>query len=118
MSETPRVRFSKEVRRKVHEKCNGHCAYCGQKITMSQMQIDHVHSLRKGGSNEMDNLLPSCRSCNFMKSTSTLEDFRKHIQRLPDILRRDSVTYKNAERFRIVEVSDKPIKFYFEHLYR
>lgn len=73
---TERIRFPKEVRVAVHAKCHGHCAYCGAPITIREMQIDHVRSLEMGGSNDLSNLLPACRQCNFYKSTWTLESFR------------------------------------------
>ena len=37
-----RERFNHKTRENVYEKCNGHCAYCGVEISMSEMQIDHV----------------------------------------------------------------------------
>ena len=46
-----RIRFGKDVRIAVHAKCHGHCAYCGCKVTMQEMQIDHIVALHNGGDN-------------------------------------------------------------------
>jgi 5-methylcytosine-specific restriction endonuclease McrA len=32
-------------REEVYNKCGGHCAYCGNDITIKQMQIDHKEPL-------------------------------------------------------------------------
>lgn len=110
-----RIRLSRKEREKVLRKLNGHCAYCGCKIKYEDMQIDHVVPLRKGGDDKLENMLPSCRSCNHYKSTLDVEDFRKMIEKMPDTLMRDSVTYKNAVRFGVVIPNKVSVVFYFEN---
>ena len=34
--------ISKAMRQKVYDKYDGHCAYCGRKIKMREMQVDHI----------------------------------------------------------------------------
>ena len=51
-------------RQKVYEKYNGHCAYCGKAIAIRDMQVDHILPKRNGGTDDIDNLNPSCRLCN------------------------------------------------------
>ena len=48
------------------------CAYCGAKLTSSTMQIDHLVPLKSGGSDETENLVACCRSCNSSKGTKPL----------------------------------------------
>lgn len=38
------------------------------------------------------------------------------IERMPDVLMRDSVTYKNAVRFGLVTPTPHKVEFYFEKL--
>lgn len=64
--------FSKKIRQQVYDKCNGHCAYCGREIAYSDMQVDHIHPQYKGGKDDFENLLPSCRMCNFRKGSNSL----------------------------------------------
>lgn len=71
-------------------------------------------ALRKGGANALDNMLPACRSCNHYKGSLTVEQFRKSVERMPEVLARDSVTYKNAVRFGLVCPVLRPVTFYFE----
>jgi hypothetical protein len=78
------------------------------------MQVDHIVPLCKGGADDIDNMAPSCRSCNHFKGGSTLESFRERVERWPDVLARDSVTYRNAVRFGLVKPNPQKVKFYFE----
>lgn len=49
------------------------CAYCGK---IGEMTRDHIVPLSKGGSNDIKNLIPACRSCNSSKKDKTLEVWR------------------------------------------
>ena len=48
------------------------CAYCG---ATGDMSLDHVVPLSRGGTHEIDNLLPACRSCNSSKGAKLLEEW-------------------------------------------
>lgn len=78
------------------------------------MQVDHIVPLRKGGSDTMDNMRPACRSCNHYKHTLTVEQFRQEIGKAPNRLMRYDTTYRLAVRFGLLELSRKPVTFYFE----
>lgn len=110
-----RKKFSKEERKQIYDMFDGHCAYCGCEITPQQMQADHIEPLELGGADELSNLYPSCRSCNHYKHTMTIERFRAALERMPNVLMRDNVTYKNAVRFGLIQHPESPkIVFYFE----
>lgn len=113
-----RRRLSMDERRAVYDLTGGRCAYCGEKIAFEDMQVDHVVPLRKGGADTLENMLPACRSCNHYKSTLTVEQFRKSVERMPEVLMRDSTTYKNAVRFGLVCPMPRPVVFYFERCER
>ena len=103
----------------IYNKTNGRCAYCGFELRYEDMQVDHIVPLNgwsQKGSDTIDNMLPACRSCNHYKSRSTLEGFRKMVEAMPDVLMRDSVTYRNAVRFGLVTPSKHQVKFYFEQI--
>ncbi len=107
--------ISKNARQQVYAKFDGHCAYCGRRIELEEMQIDHIHPKYLGGNNEMDNLNPACRMCNFRKGTLTLKKFRKAIQNQADAAcstfqARMSIAYGLIRRI------DKPVEFYFEKI--
>lgn len=50
----------------VFEEHGEHCQECG---TTESLTIDHVIPLRKGGTSDLDNLQPLCKSCNSSKGT-------------------------------------------------
>ncbi len=111
---TKRKKLTKEQRVTVYNKFRGHCAYCGCEIDIKDMQADHLVALERGGADELDNIYPACRSCNHYKHTLTVEKFRQVVERMPDVLIRDNVTYKNAVRFGLVIPNPKRVTFYFE----
>lgn len=111
-----RKQFTKAQRKEVYEKTGGYCAYCGCVLEINKMQVDHVRPLRKGGTNDIENLLPACRSCNHYKATFTVEQFRENLQQIPKVLYRDNTSYRNAIRYGIIKESKEPVIFYFEKL--
>ena len=99
---------------------DGHCAYCGCELEYKDMQVDHIESVYKAEyhgrevDNSIENYMPSCRACNFYKSTYTLEQFRDNIQHLLiGKLRRD-FNYKMLVKYGMIKEDFKPITFYFE----
>lgn len=46
------------------------CAYCNQKIVA--LQPDHIIPLVRGGSNDIENIVPACKSCNTSKQDTPL----------------------------------------------
>ena len=114
-------------REEVYNKCGGHCAYCGNEITIKQMQIDHIKPLYRNdddttlkgwgverGTDDMDNLIPSCSRCNKWKSTFTLENFRKVIKTSINRLERDTPNYNLAKDFGLITENAVEVVFYFE----
>ena len=117
-----RKALTKAERLIIYNKTDGHCAYCGEEIELKAMQVDHVAPMEfdglieKSGNdpNHIDNLLPSCRSCNYIKSSMMLEKFRQRVSEWPNVLMRDNVTYRNAVRFGMVLQNPHKVEFYFE----
>lgn len=111
-----RRKLTKADRQEVYDKMGGYCAYCGAHITLKTMQADHVVPLRKGGADEVSNMLPACASCNHYKSTLDVEQFRRCVERWPVVLERDSTTYRNAVRFGQITPTPQRVVFFFERL--
>lgn len=104
----------KSVRLKVHEKYNGHCAYCGCELELKDMQVDHIESVYwYNGANDIENYNPACRMCNFYKSTMPIADFRKQLGKLTSRLK-DIFIYRLAKKYGLITEVEKPVKFYFE----
>ena len=116
--------FKKELRIKIHNKYNKHCAYCGEEIALKEMQIDHIipkftfgygdkSKIPNYGVDDVQNLNPSCRGCNFYKSTFTIEDFRNQLRTLHERLFKIFIV-RMALRFGIINYKKFDDKFYFE----
>ena len=111
-----RRKLSSKERKEVYDKTSGHCAYCGCEIPFKGFNADHVQCLAWNGieADTVENMLPSCRSCNNYKHTMTLESFRTELGKIPSRLQRDINTYGIAKRYGMITEDIKPIEFYFE----
>lgn len=54
---------------------NYHCHWCGKKLTAKTVTRDHRIPLAKGGSDSINNIVPSCHSCNARKRTKMPWEF-------------------------------------------
>lgn len=108
-----RRRLTKAQRLQVYEKYGGKCAYCGNHISLDEMQVDHIKPLALGGADDMSNLAPACRMCNFYKSTLTLEKFREQLGLLKVRLEKD-FTYRLALKYGLIRECNTPVGFFFE----
>lgn len=126
--------FSKKKRLEIFNKLNGHCAYCGEKIEIKNMQVDHIipqynwetsiknnwripgflKHLTIDDMNHNDNLLPACRICNKWKSAHDLEFFRSELESQIERLNKRSSNFRIAKKFNQIKETPSKIVFYFE----
>lgn len=52
------------------------CFYCGKG---GKLTIDHDIPLSRGGTDNIENILPACRSCNSKKNAKTAEEFIRQL---------------------------------------
>ena len=111
------------MRQQVYDKYSGHCAYCGRKIDIKDMQVDHfISHMNNKGIDDISNYMPSCKLCNLAKTSYTLEQFRTYIEE--DAPR---IHFKNGRKVhdegaiadRMIKVynllpKDNKVVFYFE----
>ncbi|MBI3598449.1 MAG: HNH endonuclease [Nitrospirae bacterium] len=58
------------------QKCaQGVCSYCGNKVAPSEITMDHVVPLIRGGRSVHGNLVPACKPCNNKKRAQLLMDW-------------------------------------------
>lgn len=70
---TPQQGVAQSKRKKVYDSENGICYLCGKKVRYTEMTIDHVIPRSKGGSNKLENLKPTHKSCNFIKADKIIK---------------------------------------------
>lgn len=118
------TRISKSERLIVYDKYNNHCGYCGVKFdSMKDMQVDHMKPKWQLGEvksladynyiHSMDNLMPSCRTCNHYKRGCNLEGFRKKMKTLHERVCSHYIG-KVALKYGIVTLNPFDGVFYFE----
>jgi len=108
--------IKKEIRLKVWGKYGRRCAYCGSKLDYEKMQIDHLFPKAGGGTDDFENLMPSCRLCNHYKRALVLETFRnKWLGELHNRLEKIYIV-RVALRYGILKLKPFSKKFYFETL--
>lgn len=105
-----RKKLTKQQRLMLWQEAARRCVYCGQEIELRDMQADHVIPLNCGGADDMSNIVCACRSCNWYKSTFSVETFRQQIAAIPARLRKNPA-FRIAERYGLITVNQKPVTF-------
>lgn len=77
MDKTPRISIPDAVRQYVYERDNFTCQSCDRTQQQTQLTIDHIIPLAKGGTNDLSNLQTLCFACNRRKSDSHDPRFRR-----------------------------------------
>lgn len=129
--------MSKKIRKKIYDKTDGKCYYCGCALP-ERWHKDHLHPLHRNPIGHRDengkllkveyrddncehpdrdcfeNLVPACPRCNIRKSTLTVEGFREVIQDQVNQLNSHSNQYELAKDFGLIEETENEVVFYFE----
>lgn len=114
--------MKKATRIEVHNKYDGKCAYCGTEIEYKDMQVDHMlpkcqrDKYDSRQISHIDNLMPSCRTCNHYKRSADLEVFRVIMSTLHGRVEQIYIN-RVAERYGIISIQPFSGVFYFETLH-
>ena len=57
-----------------NEIARGVCNYCGNEFKSTELTMDHVVPISKGGKSSKGNIVPSCKDCNNRKKYMTPVD--------------------------------------------
>ncbi|ECJ2353651.1 HNH endonuclease [Salmonella enterica subsp. salamae] len=130
--------LTRKQRERLRMKFGGRCAYCGCVLPEKGWHADHVQAVLRKSERCMkaaekgifrlkttgevfrpeadcpENIFPSCAPCNLLKTTYSLEMFRKQVSLQVERGRRSSVNFRTAERFGLISVANKPVVFWFE----
>lgn len=130
--------LTRKQRERLRMKFGGRCVYCGCELPEKGWHADHVQAVLRKSERCMkaaekgifrlkstgdvfrpeadcpENIFPSCAPCNLLKTTYSLEMFRKQVSLQVERGRRSSVNFRTAERFGLISVVNKPVVFWFE----
>jgi len=82
------------------------CAYCGKDATT----VDHIIPKSKNGTDDKDNLVPACKSCNSSKYDKDLVDFLNDDLKYGNRLDHDLIR-KNDKLMKFVEFNEKTLRY-------
>ena len=63
-----------DKRKLIYESDQWTCQYCGDKVTLENITLDHFIPKSKGGQNNKENLRTCCLMCNSIKSGKTFKE--------------------------------------------
>lgn len=69
--------ISKKELQRLYSSC---CTYCGSDTDIT---LDHVIPIIRGGRHSLGNIVPACKSCNFTKQARTIMEWRKSLTSKP-----------------------------------
>ena len=100
--------ISPEKKRIVRARYGYRCGYCGIRASIT---VDHVVARCHDGTNDLHNLMPCCRLCNYIKGSMSLRKFRRIMK---------SKKMRKARWPKYVEAIDKRYsdftgRFFYEH---
>ncbi len=64
-------------------KCaRGKCYYCGKQVIPTELTMDHIVSIIRGGKSTKNNVVPACKKCNNKKKHSLPIEWKEYQERL------------------------------------
>ena len=74
------VKFS---RHNIYVRDGNRCQYCGRRYSTSELSLDHVVPLSRGGGTNWENVVCACLSCNVKKGNRLPEEAGMKLRRVP-----------------------------------
>ncbi|HEX7578773.1 MAG TPA: HNH endonuclease [Thermoanaerobaculia bacterium] len=74
------VKFS---RHNIYVRDGNRCQYCGKRFQTSELSLDHVVPLSRGGPSTWDNVVCACLPCNVRKGNKLLDEAGLKLRRMP-----------------------------------
>ncbi len=74
------VKFS---RRNIYIRDGNRCQYCGRRFSTSELSLDHIIPLSRGGPSTWETVVCACLPCNVRKGSKLLEEAGLKLRRTP-----------------------------------
>lgn len=68
---TPEIKVVKFSRENIYARDKGRCQYCGEKVSLSEFEYEHVIPRCQGGKTIWENIVVACTGCNQKKGNKT-----------------------------------------------
>ncbi len=65
-----------ELRQMMYDAYGTSCRYCGRRLDITNLVIDHIVPMAKGGNSNIENLQVICKTSNSMKGSLSEENFQ------------------------------------------
>lgn len=62
------------------KRSSGKCYYCRKQFPVSELTMDHLIPLARGGKSVKENLVPSCKECNNRKKYLLPTEWQEYLQ--------------------------------------
>ena len=59
----------------------GLCYYCGKNVAFTDITMDHLVPLARGGRSTKDNLVPCCKNCNNLKKSMLPLEWEEYLEK-------------------------------------
>lgn len=66
------------LRKRLWKRGRNTCRYCGRILGKGELTADHTKPKVNGGTNNLGNIVPACRSCNQKKGAMSVAKFLQH----------------------------------------
>ena len=112
--------IGKKLRYEVFKRDKFTCQYCGRTSPDVILQVDHIKPVSKGGTNDIMNLVTSCRDCNLGKGATELSDdtvVKKQQKRLKELAERNEQLEMMLQwRTELLELRDNQVELINDYL--
>lgn len=65
-----------------NRRANGVCHYCGRHFSPSELTMDHLVPIARGGHSTKGNIVPCCKECNTKKNTLLPVEWQEYLDTL------------------------------------
>jgi CRISPR/Cas system Type II protein with McrA/HNH and RuvC-like nuclease domain len=98
--------ISKKIRFEVFKRDGFRCSYCGSEPPSIILEVDHIEPSSRGGTNDINNLITSCFSCNRGKKNIPLSVITTQLQENLEVLREKEEQLKEYRKF-VVKITQR-----------